>query len=63
MDVYLHGRRLHRWRRYGPAFQREGVTDKVVFGVMGDSTFFHSGMTGAAEIIYNNARMIPLRAR
>ena len=26
---------------------------------MGDSTFFHSGMTGAAEIIYNNARMIP----
>ena len=39
--------------------QREGVTDKVVFGVMGDSTFFHSGMTGAAEIIYNNGRMIP----
>ena len=31
----------------------------VVFGVMGDSTFFHSGMTGAAEIIYNNGRMIP----
>lgn len=41
------------------SFQREGVTDKVVFGVMGDSTFFHSGMTGAAEIIYNNGRMIP----
>ena len=41
------------------SFQREGVTGKVVFGVMGDSTFFHSGMTGAAEIIYNNARMIP----
>ena len=31
------------------SFQREGVTDKVVFGVM----------TGAAEIIYNNGRMIP----
>ncbi len=29
---------------------------------MGDSTFFHSGMTGAAEIIYNNGRMIPVRA-
>ena len=29
------------------SFQREGVTDKVVFGVMGDSTFF------------NNGRMIP----
>ena len=41
------------------SFQREGVTDKVVFGVMGDSTFFHSGMTGAAEIIYNNGRIIP----
>ena len=31
------------------SFQREGVTDKVVFGVMGDSTFFHSGMTGHQE--------------
>ena len=41
------------------SFQREGVTGKVVFGVMGDSTFFHSGMTGAAGIIYNNGRMIP----
>lgn len=41
------------------SFEREGVTDKVVFGVMGDSTFFHSGMTGAAEIIYNNGKMIP----
>ena len=25
------------------SFQREGVTDKVVFGVMGDSTFFMTG--------------------
>lgn len=33
---------------------------KTVFGVVGDSTFFHSGMTGAAEIIYNNADMIPV---
>ena len=41
------------------SFEREGVTDKVVFGVMGDSTFFHSGMTGAAEIVYNKGRMIP----
>ena len=42
-----------------PSSDGQNVTDKVVFGVMGDSTFFHSGMTGAAEIIYNNARMIP----
>ena len=41
------------------AFEREGVTNKKVFGVMGDSTFFHSGMTGAAEIIYNKGKMIP----
>jgi indolepyruvate ferredoxin oxidoreductase alpha subunit len=26
---------------------------------MGASTFFHSGMTGAAEIIYNQGKMIP----
>ena len=31
-----------------------------VFGVVGDSTFFHSGMTGAVEIIYNKADMIPV---
>ena len=41
------------------AFELTGQTDRKVFGVMGDSTFFHSGMTGAAEIIYNNGRMIP----
>ena len=41
------------------AFKASGVK-KAVFGVVGDSTFFHSGMTGAAEIIYNNADMIPV---
>lgn len=33
---------------------------KKVIGVVGDSTFFHSGITGAVEIIYNNADMIPV---
>ncbi len=33
---------------------------KKVFGVLGDSTFFHSGMTGAAEIVYNNGNIIPV---
>ncbi|MBR6376639.1 MAG: 4Fe-4S binding protein, partial [Oscillospiraceae bacterium] len=42
------------------AFEMSGVTDKKVFGVMGDSTFFHSGMTGAAEIIYNKGNLIPV---
>ena len=42
------------------AFEAAGVTDKKVFGVLGDSTFFHSGMTGAAEIVYNNGNLIPV---
>ena len=33
---------------------------KKVFGIMGDSTFFHSGMTGAAEIVYNDGNVIPV---
>jgi indolepyruvate ferredoxin oxidoreductase alpha subunit len=41
------------------AFEITHQTDKKVFGVVGDSTFFHSGMTGAAEIIYNQGKMIP----
>ncbi|MBQ9534681.1 MAG: indolepyruvate ferredoxin oxidoreductase subunit alpha [Clostridia bacterium] len=42
------------------AFEMAGQTDKKVFGVVGDSTFFHSGMTGAAEIIYNKGKVIPV---
>lgn len=42
------------------AFEITGQTQKKVFGVVGDSTFFHSGMTGAAEIIYNKDHMIPV---
>ena len=42
-----------------PGCPHRGFFYKTVFGVMGDSTFFHSGMPGAAEIIYNNGRMIP----
>ena len=34
--------------------------DYVVVGVLGDSTFFHSGITGAVEIAYNNANMVPV---
>ena len=40
------------------AFSMTGQ-EKKIFGVVGDSTFFHSGMTGAAEIIYNKGRVIP----
>lgn len=42
------------------SFEAEGVKGKKVFGVLGDSTFFHSGMTGAAEIIYNKGNVIPV---
>ncbi len=41
------------------AFEVTGQQKKV-FGVLGDSTFFHSGMTGAAEILYNKGRVIPV---
>ena len=40
------------------SFQREGVTDKVVFGVMGDSTFFHSGMTSLMDVVAADANVI-----
>ena len=42
------------------AFAATGRTDKKVFGVMGDSTFFHSGLTGATEIFYNKGTVIPV---
>ena len=41
-------------------FEAAGVAGKKVFGVLGDSTFFHSGMTGAVEILYNKGRVIPV---
>ena len=41
------------------AFEVSGKPKKM-FGVVGDSTFFHSGMTGAVEIIYNRADIIPV---
>ena len=41
------------------AFEASGQKKKV-FGVLGDSTFFHSGMTGAAEILYNKGNVIPV---
>lgn len=34
--------------------------DGKVFGVVGDSTFFHSGITGAIDIVYNKGKMIPV---
>ena len=42
------------------AFEMAGDTGHKVFGILGDSTFFHSGMTGAAEIIYNKGNVIPV---
>ncbi len=41
------------------AFEVSGRDGKV-FGVMGDSTFFHSGLTGALDIVYNKGNMIPV---
>jgi len=41
------------------AFEATG-SDKKVFGVVGDSTFFHSGITGAIDIVYNKGKMVPV---
>jgi len=41
------------------AFEVSGRQGKV-FGVVGDSTFFHSGITGAIDIVYNKGNMIPV---
>jgi indolepyruvate ferredoxin oxidoreductase alpha subunit len=32
--------------------------EKKVFGVVGDSTFFHSGMTGLVDAVYNKSNMV-----
>lgn len=32
--------------------------DKKVFGVLGDSTFFHSGITGLVDAVYNNSNLV-----
>lgn len=42
------------------AFELQKKDDWHVFGVLGDSTFFHSGITGAIEIIYNKGSVIPV---
>lgn len=41
------------------AFEVSGNNTKV-FGVVGDSTFFHSGITGAIDVVYNKGRMVPV---
>lgn len=35
-----------------------GRSDQRVFGILGDSTFFHSGMTGLVDMVYSNANMV-----
>jgi len=39
-------------------FELDG-DERIVFGVMGDSTYMHSGLTGAMEIAYNGSKAIP----
>ena len=40
------------------AFELAGQTDKKVFGVMGDSTFFHTILPGLVNAAYHNANML-----
>lgn len=58
-SVICMGASLSAGHGFAKAFELSGREDKIVFGVIGDSTFFHSGMTGAVEIIYNKGKVIP----
>ena len=40
------------------AFKAAGVTDRKVFGFVGDSTFFHSGITGLIDMVYSDTDMV-----
>jgi indolepyruvate ferredoxin oxidoreductase alpha subunit len=44
---------------FAKAFKAYGVNKKVV-SVIGDSTFFHSGMTGLLDVAYNNSRTVTI---
>jgi indolepyruvate ferredoxin oxidoreductase alpha subunit len=35
------------------AFEHNGVEGHKIFSVIGDSTFFHSGVTGLMDVVYN----------
>ncbi len=35
-----------------------GRNDRKVFALIGDSTFFHSGMTGLADVVYSNTPVV-----
>ena len=50
---------------FAKANEINGRTDVKVFGIIGDSTFFHSGVTGLMDIVYNkgNAATIILDNR
>ncbi|MCL2006478.1 MAG: indolepyruvate ferredoxin oxidoreductase subunit alpha [Treponema sp.] len=39
-------------------FSGPGKNEKRVVGVMGDSTFFHTGMNSLLEVVYNNSKTI-----
>ncbi len=57
-SVLCMGASLSAGHGFSRAFEFKGE-EKVVFGVIGDSTFFHSGITGAIEILYNEGKVIP----
>ncbi len=39
-------------------FSKIGKTDKRAVGVMGDSTFFHTGIQSLLEVVYNNSKAV-----
>lgn len=37
-------------------YERSGNIDKPIVGIVGDSTFFHSGITGLVNMVYNKSK-------
>lgn len=42
------------------AYEQEGKESPFVVGVIGDSTFLHSGITGLINVVYNNSNSVTL---
>ncbi|MDN5341305.1 indolepyruvate ferredoxin oxidoreductase subunit alpha [Oceanotoga sp. DSM 15011] len=44
---------------FSKVFEKSGE-EKEIFGIVGDSTFFHSGITSLIDIVYNKSKVISI---
>ena len=59
----LHGRRHLHGARHADGGRRGPEPPHEVVGMVGDSTFFHSGITGLLDIVYNKGAAVDHRGR